>query len=129
MRLSISLLVLLVATGCNRSADPFATTEGEQTVQTAAATSTDALVGSWTYSAYVTPKEVARLSDDPIPKGVEIDMTAEGSSTYHANGRYDTNAEVTIRVRQAGQEVPLRFLRRDAGTYEVQNDVLFETVS
>ena len=121
------LLALLLTAGCNRSADGERPTFGDTRSTTDEAD--DALVGSWSYTAYVEPSEVARLSDDPIPAGVEIDMTVSGSNTYHANGRYDADAEVTIRVRQAGEEVPLRMLRRDAGTWETQGDVLFETVT
>lgn len=123
--LTLALLALL-GSGCSRDAEPLQLRSAADTRQSDAA---EAFVGSWTYTSYVSPREIAEVSDDPIPPGVEIDLTAEGATTYHANDRYDASAEVTIRVRQAGQEVPLRFLRRDAGTWEVSDGVLFETVT
>ena len=127
MRLPLALVLLAVlASGCSRDAEPLQLRSATSDRQSDAA---DAFVGSWTYTTYVSPREIAEVSEDPIPPGVEIDLTAEGTATYHANDRYDTSAEVTIRVRQAGQEVPLRLLRRDAGTWEVQDGVLFETVT
>lgn len=134
LSLFLVLLVGLLAAGCrDGDAEPLRYRDGDDRAEAddhAYESGSDhPFIGSWTYTTYVSPSEIARISDDPIPPGVEIDLTGDGAATYHANGRYDSSAEFTIRVRQAGEEVPLRFLRRDAGEWEVHDDVLYETVS
>lgn len=133
-RLSL-LALLLLASGCG--GDSHSATYGAKPTaggtysapsdEDAGLQSSD-IVGTWDLNTFIDSDEVAELSDDPIPPGVEIDMTVTGSSTYHVAERYDTDAEIVLRVRQAGEEIPLTFLVRQTGTWELVGDVLSETV-
>jgi len=89
----------------------------------------EAFIGSWTHSTYISPQEAARISSEPIPPGVEIDMTVAGNTTYHIGNRYDADAEITLNIRANGETIPLKMLRRETGTWEIHGDVIVETVT
>ena len=131
---SLAVLIALTCVGCQGNAEPEPHQYDVDKAQSDAydeanAIDDDAFVGTWTQSTFITPQEVARLSEDPIPPGVEVDMTITGSNTYHVGGRYDADAEVTIHVREGTEEVPLSFIRREAGTWEIHDNTLLETVT
>lgn len=85
------------------------------------------LIGTWTFSFYISPAEAAKKSEEPIPEGISMEMSMAGSTTYHVGKKYNEDAEVTLRLRKGGEEKALRFYLREAGTWEIQGDVLVET--
>lgn len=87
------------------------------------------LMGSWQYSLYVPPAEAAKLSEEPLPEGASMELTATGTQTFHRGGKYNVDLKYTLRLKQGTQELPLRFSVRDAGTWEIHDNVLVETSS
>jgi len=85
------------------------------------------LVGSWEASLYISSVDAAKMSEEPMPQGFSVEMTMSGSQTYHVGGKYNGDGKFTIRLKQGEQEIPLRFLVRDAGTWELHEDILVET--
>lgn len=140
-RLALIVLVATLAAGCGNDAPAYGakptggTFDADPKNAPALSDTPDSgediertLLGAWTYSTFIGPDRAAELSDEPLPAGVEVDLAVEGSSTFHRGGRYDADARIVFRVRQAGEEVPLRVLRREAGTWEVIDGVIVQTV-
>lgn len=88
---------------------------------------TDKLIGSWEVSSYISPAETAKMINEPLPQGLTLEMTLAGSTTYHIGGKYNSDGQITVRLKNSGQEVPLNFLVRDAGTWAIHGDTLVET--
>jgi hypothetical protein len=85
------------------------------------------LIGTWAVSSYVSPAEAAKKAEEPISEGISMEMSMAGSTTYHVGKKYNQDGEVTLRLRKGGEEKALRFYVREAGTWEIQGDVLVET--
>jgi hypothetical protein len=85
------------------------------------------LIGAWTYSLYVSPAEAAKKSKESIPAGMSMEMSATGSTTYHVGGKYNDDADMTLRLRRDDKEVSLKFNLREAGVWEIHDNVLVET--
>ncbi|HKO35408.1 MAG TPA: hypothetical protein VJV21_02940 [Pyrinomonadaceae bacterium] len=86
------------------------------------------LVGTWSVSAYISPAEVAKKSEEPLPEGMSLEMSLSGSANYHIGDKYNQEGEITLRIRRGEEEAPLRFYVREAGVWKIHNDVLVETV-
>lgn len=137
MTRSALLLAALLASGCGSDTPTYgakptsgtytAPADDKTTDETTATEPADEdLLGSWTYTTFIDPEQVAELSDDPIPAGMEIDLSVEGSTTFHRGGRYDGDATVVLRVRQGGEEVSVRMLRREVGEWQILDGVLVQ---
>jgi hypothetical protein len=85
------------------------------------------LIGTWTFSFHMSPAEAAKKSGEPIPEGISMEMSMAGSATYHDGKKYNEEAEVTLRLRKGGEEKAIRVYLREAGTWEIHDDVLVET--
>lgn len=85
------------------------------------------LIGTWTFSSYISPAEMAKKSDDPIPEGVSVEASVTGTTTYHVGYKYNEEGETTLRIRSGGRELALRFYVREAGVWAIHGDVLVET--
>lgn len=85
------------------------------------------LIGTWTFSFYISPAEAAKRAEQPISEGISMEMSTAGSTTYHDGKKYNEEAEVTLRLRKGGEEKTMRFYMREAGVWEIHNDVLVET--
>jgi hypothetical protein len=86
------------------------------------------LVGTWTTSLFISPQEAARLSEEPLEPGTEVEATAQGTVRYLANSGYDAQGEATYRFRAQGEELAVRFNVRTVGTWEYENGLLIETI-
>ena len=85
------------------------------------------LIGSWEVSVYFSPAEIAKMLGGSLPQNLSIEVTGSGSHTYHAGGKCDSDGHFTLRLNLEGQELPLNFLVRHAGTWEVHDNILVET--
>lgn len=85
------------------------------------------LIGSWDFSIYFSASDVEKMSGESFPDGFSIEITAVGNQTYHVGGKYDGTGEFTVRMTVDGQEYPLKFFIKDAGSWEIHDDVLVET--
>ena len=135
MKRALLLFSALLLHGCGSGTDPVEYNVDKtgynvaESDHTSAYDASEALIGSWTHSTYISPQEAARISSEPIPPGVEIDMTVAGTTVYHVGNRYDADAEITLNIRANGETIPLKMLRRETGTWKVHGDVLVETVT
>jgi len=88
---------------------------------------TNMLIGTWSTSLYVSSEEAAKMSEEAFPPGMSMELTMNGTGTYHQGGKSNAVAEYTIRIKANDQELPLRFMVRQAGTWELHGDTLVET--
>lgn len=77
------------------------------------------MYGTWEISAFFSNSDVKKLSEEPIPDGVEMEMTLQGTQSYHKGGKYSGEAEFTIRIKTAEGEIPLKFFIKDAGEWSL----------
>ncbi|MBN2396063.1 MAG: hypothetical protein JXC36_06340 [Candidatus Atribacteria bacterium] len=89
----------------------------------------DMLLGTWDVSLYLSPSQVAKISEDSFPNDLSIEMTMSGTQTYHLGGKYDGTVEFTIRLKFEEEEIPLRFLAKETGSWEIHGNVLVETTA
>jgi len=112
MKKTINLLILLIIimlVSCNgESADKL-------------------LLGTWEGTMYVPKNEAAKMSAEPMPEGFGMELSAVVQATYHRGGKFNGEMEYTLRLIAPGQEVPLRFFVREAGTWNIHGDTLVET--
>lgn len=85
------------------------------------------LIGSWEVSVYISPAEIAQMLGESLPQNLSIALTGSGSHTYHVGGKCNTDGQVTLRLNLEGQELPLNFLVRHAGTWEIHDNIIVET--
>ncbi len=85
------------------------------------------LIGSWDVSVYFSPAEIAQVLGGSLPQNLSIELTGSGSQTYHAGGKCNSDGQFTLRLNLEGQELPLNFLVRHAGTWEIHDNILVET--
>ena len=86
------------------------------------------LIGTWVDSISISAQDAAKLFDDPLPSGVTIELSGNGTTTYHHGNKYNSYGEATIRIKyEEGEEYPLRIMLIDAGTWELHGDILVET--
>ena len=95
-----------------------------------ATSKSEMLIGTWVESLFISAQDAAKLFDDPLPPGVTIELTGNGTTTYHHGNKYNSYGEATIRIKnEEGEEFPLRIKLIDAGTWELHGDVLVETTT
>lgn len=87
------------------------------------------LLGEWESSMFVNAQKFAELSDDPIPPGMQLELTYSGNFVFHHGYKYTEAGELVMRIYNNGEEVALRFAVRDAGTWEVHDAVLVQTTT
>ena len=85
------------------------------------------LLGTWKFTFYVPAEEAAKMSEEPLPEGLRMELSGSGRMTFHRGGKANSEGEFTLRLIAQGQELPLRFLIRDAGEWKVHGDTLVET--
>jgi len=82
----------------------------------------DKMYGTWEISALFSNADFRKLSEEPIPDEVEIEMTVKGTQSYHKGGKYNGEGEITIRFKTAEGEIPLRFFMKDAGEWSLHDN-------
>jgi hypothetical protein len=87
------------------------------------------LLGEWESSMFVDAKKFAEFSDDPMPPGMQVELTYSGDFVFHHGNKYNESGEMVMRINNNGQEVALRFAIRDAGTWEVHDSILVQTTT
>ena len=86
----------------------------------------DKLLGSWSFSLFVSPSEFVDMSKDPLPPGATMAMTMEGTTTILHGHRYNSEGRATLRLEMQGKEIPLKFLIRESGRWEMHDDVFVQ---
>ena len=79
----------------------------------------DKMYGTWEGSAFFSTADVKELSEEPIPYGVEIEITMKKTDRYQKGGKYSGEYEITMRIRADGNEIPLRFYAKDSGDWSL----------
>ena len=79
------------------------------------------IIGTWEMSAYFTHQDIAKIAEEPMPDGVEMEMTLKGTQRYHRGGKYDGEGTLTMRFRMADGEISFRFYLKDAGEWELHS--------
>jgi len=93
---------------------------------TQAGSTEDKLLGSWNFSVFMSPSKVAEMSKDPLPPGATMEITMEGSTTILHGHRYNAEGQATLRLAMQGKELPLKFLIRESGRWEMHDDVFVQ---
>lgn len=77
------------------------------------------MYGTWEVSAFFSNADFEKFSEEPIPDGVEVEMTIQGTQKYHKGGKYNFEGEVTMRMKSAEGEIPLKFYIKNAGEWSL----------
>ena len=80
------------------------------------------IYGTWEISAFFSNADFGKFSKEPIPEGVEVEMTMKGTQGYHKGGKYSGEAKITLRIRTTDGEIPLRFFVKDAGEWSLHSN-------
>jgi hypothetical protein len=82
------------------------------------------MYGAWNISTYFSNEDILKLSEEPLPEGMKMEITLKGTQTYHRGGKYSGEAEWTLRYFNPDGEVSLRFFVKDAGEWSLHSDGL-----
>lgn len=80
------------------------------------------LYGTWEYSYLFSNEYFRKISKEPIPKDIEIDLTIKGVESFHRGGLYNGYAELTMRIKTPKGELPIKFFIKDAGNWSLHNN-------
>ena len=79
------------------------------------------ILGTWDVSAFFSNEDFVKFSEEPIPDGVEMEITMKGTQVYHQGGKYNGEGRMTFRVRTSEGEVSFRFYLKEAGEWELHS--------
>jgi hypothetical protein len=88
----------------------------------------DQLLGTWQINQYLDKSDVASLDKDLALMGVDEEVTIHGSTTYHKANKYNSDGKITLRVKVEDKEVAFNFYYKEAGTWQVVDKTLVETI-
>jgi hypothetical protein len=88
----------------------------------------DQLLGTWQISQYLDKSDVASLDKDLAIMGVDEEVTIHGSTTYYKANKYNSDGKITLRVKVEDREVAFNFYYKEAGTWQVVDKTLVETI-
>lgn len=77
------------------------------------------ILGTWDVSVFWSNEDFVKFSKEPMPDGVEMEMTAKGTVVYHRGGKYNAEGKMTIRLRTPEGEISFRFYTKEAGEWEL----------
>ena len=137
-RLSLALALLFTLAGCRGDAYGDKADYGEKPLVDSP-NATDApeasggftsqdLVGTWQATASISPEQAAMLSDEPVEPGTEVSATLNGEIDYLAGGTYTNSVDSIFLIKASGATVRLNFRLEQTGTWELDGDILTETV-
>ena len=84
--------------------------------------SEDKIVGKWEYQMMLSKEDVRKLSEDPIPEGIEIEITGKGTSIYHKNKKYEGEGDMTMKIITSSEEISMDFYAKETGDWNLQSD-------
>lgn len=89
------------------------------------------MYGTWEISDSLSNSDFRKLSKEPLPDELKIEMAMEGTHSYHKGGKYNEEGEVTVRLKTSEGEIPLRLFMRDSGEWSLHanGEELVETTT
>jgi len=77
------------------------------------------MYGTWEMFAFISSEDFRKFSEEPFPDGMEMEMTMKGMQSYHKDGKYSGEGEITLRIITPKGEIPLRVSVQDAGEWSL----------
>ncbi len=82
----------------------------------------DPLVGSWTFSEYLSSQEIAEMSEEEMPEGFNMSMSLSGTVNYAEDGSRESNGAISMDMMVMGESISFNMNFTESGTWERKED-------